>query len=493
MRALAGLLRLQPEGASAAAARAYGSVVASSGPPFLRYANPVPAAIDHTPLLATLPETQVTTLPNGLRVATETIPHAETTTVGVYVNAGSRFETDATNGVANFLEHVLFKGTKKTSGKDLEAAVAGMGAQLSAFTGREQTSYVANVVGKDVGKAVDILADCLLNPVFADEAVEAARSTILGQLGVMNKPSAELVFDHLHATAFQHSPLGRTVMGSANSVSAITKDHLAAFMKQNYVGPRVVLAAAGAVSHDELVKKASEAFGGMADEDPSSSLRGLLAKEPSLYTGSYVHDRFPFAKELGMAVAFKAAAANDADAVPLMVMQTMLGGYSSSSSNGINAGSQLTQAVAMEGLAQSYTAFSKNYHDTGLFGIYGVTSADRCEDFAFTAMQEMTKMCYSVVESDVMRAKTQLKASLLMVQDSTHHVAESIGRDLLVHGRRMPKAEMLARIDAVNADTVRDVADKYIYDKCMVVAAAGDAQFLPDYNWFRRRSYWLRY
>eukprot|EP00955_Chlamydomonas_euryale_P037713 350856-Chlamydomonas_euryale.AAC.11 len=125
---------------------------------------------------------QVTTLPNGVRVATETIPGAETATVGVYINSGSRFETDATNGVANMLEHVLFKGTKKRSGADLEAELKGMGASLSAFTGREQTSYVSTVLGKDAGKVLDLLGDVMLSPSLEDKAVEKAREVVLAQL-----------------------------------------------------------------------------------------------------------------------------------------------------------------------------------------------------------------------------------------------------------------------------------------------------------------------
>ncbi len=163
----------------------------------------------------------------------------------------------------------------------------------------------------------------------------------------VNKQHSELVFDHLHATAFQHSPLGRTILGPVENIKSINRDQLVQYIKTHYRGPRMVrgtfsghgftralmsqttmmqvLAAAGAVNHDELVKLATDAFGSIPDEDPTTSVRALLTKEPALYTGSYVHDRFPDATNCSFAVAFRGASWTDPDSIPLMVMQTMLG------------------------------------------------------------------------------------------------------------------------------------------------------------------------
>mmetsp|Transcript_16787 Transcript_16787/g.28783 ORF Transcript_16787/g.28783 Transcript_16787/m.28783 type:complete len:497 (-) Transcript_16787:221-1711(-) len=496
MQALSALLRGGSKGAQQQAIRAFasGAIVPAEGNPFLRFSNPFPKAIDHSPLLATLPQTQVTTLPNGMRVATEHIPFAETTTVGVWINSGSRFETDETNGAAHFLEHILFKGTKRRTVKELEVEVENMGGQLNAYTGREQTAYYAKVLGKDVGKAVNILSDILLNSNLDEKAIEKERAVILREMEEVNKQTSELVFDHLHATAFQFSPLGRTILGPVENIQSLTREQLVGYMKTHYRGPRMVLAAAGAVNHDELVKLASEAFSGVPDEDPTTSVQALITKDVSKFTGSYVHDRFPDATECAMAVAFKGASWTDPDSVPLMVMQTMLGGWDKNSSTvGKHATSTLTQTVAMDGLADAFMSFNTNYHDSGLFGVYGVTDRNRCEDFGWAVMNSLTKMCYEVSEEEVARAKNQLKASMMFFQDSTHHVAESIGRDLLVYGRRLPKAELFARIDAVDANTIRAVADRFIYDQDMAVASVGDVQFVPDYNWWRKRSYWLRY
>lgn len=476
-------------------ARAFATtaVEVASSNPFLRFSNPYPQAIDHTPLLSAIPDTKVTTLPNGLRVASEANPFAETATVGIWINSGSRFETDANNGTAHFLEHILFKGTKSRTVKDLEVEIENMGGSLNAYTGREQTCYYAKVLKKDVGKAIDILGDILLNSKLEESAIVRERDVILREMEEVNKQTSELVFDHLHATAFQYSPLGRTILGPEENIRSINRQDLVDYMTAHYRGPRMVLAAAGAVDHDALVGLAEKTFGGVPDETPETSVAALVAKEPAKYTGSSVMDRQPDQQQCCMAVAFKGAAWTDPDSIPLMVMQTMLGGWDRNNTSGKHAGSLLTQKIATDELADAFMAFNTNYHDSGLFGVYAVTDRDRSGDLSWVLMNEMTRMCYEVKEADVARARNQLKASLLFMQDASQHVAESIGRELLVYGRRIPKAEMFARIDAVDADTVRAVADRFIYDQDVAIAAVGDTQFIPDYNWFRRRTYWIRY
>eukprot|EP00955_Chlamydomonas_euryale_P058079 356968-Chlamydomonas_euryale.AAC.23 len=303
---------------------------------------------------------------------------------------------------------------------------------------------------------------------------------------------SELVFDHLHATAFQDNPLGRTILGPVENIKSINRNQLVEYIKTHYRGPRVVIAAAGAVDHEQLVQLVSKAFGSVPDEEPASNVHQLIQKEPSFFTGSYVHDPLPDTTECSFAVAFKGASWSDPDSIPLMVMQTMMGGWDKNVSSGRHASNQLTQTVSTEGLADAFMAFNTNYHDTGLFGVYGVTDRERCQAFASAIMSEMTKLCYEVDGLEVLRAKNQLKASMLFFQDSTHQVAESIGRELLVYGRRLPKAELFARIDAVDAETVRAVANRFIYDQDMAIAAAGDTSAMPDYDWFRKRSYTMR-
>jgi len=206
---------------------------------FQRYASPVPSTVDHTAVLGR-PETKVTTLPNGLRVASESDLSAATATVGVWIDAGSRFESASTNGTAHFLEHMIFKGTKRRSMRQLEEEVENMGGHLNAYTSREQTTYYAKVLKKDLPVAVDILADILQNSRFDDDRVTRERQVILREMEEVEGQVDEVMFDHLHATAFQHSSLGRTILGPAANIRSISKANLQDYIRTHYTAPRMV-------------------------------------------------------------------------------------------------------------------------------------------------------------------------------------------------------------------------------------------------------------
>ncbi|KAK9105205.1 hypothetical protein Scep_022049 [Stephania cephalantha] len=459
-------------------------------PRFLQRASPYPVLTDHTKILSA-PETRVTTLPNGLRVATESNLAAKTATVGVWIDAGSRFETEETNGTAHFLEHMIFKGTERRSVRVLEEEIENMGGHLNAYTSREQTTYYAKVMDKDVAKALDILADILQNSCFSEDRINRERDVILREMEEVEGQAEEVIFDHLHATAFQYTPLGRTILGPAKNIKTITKAHLQSYIATHYTAPRMVIAAAGAVKHEDVVEQVKKLFTKLS-ADPTTTSQ-LVEKEPAYFTGSEVrmiNDDLPLAQ---FAVAFNGASWTDPDSIALMVMQSMLGSWNKNAGGGKHTGSELVQRVAINEIAETMMAFNTNYKDTGLFGVYAVAKPDCLDDLSYAIMYEMSKLCYRVSEDDVTRARNQLKSSLLLHIDGTSPVAEDIGRQLLTYGRRIPFTELFARIDAVDAKTVKRVANRFIFDKDVAISAMGPIQTLPDYNWFRRRTYWLRY
>jgi processing peptidase subunit beta len=496
LKASSRLARFQAIAPGAGQTRAFAAVAnevaVADESPFLRYATPVPQPYSYANLLGSIPATQVTQLSNGLRVGTETTPFAETATVGVWIDAGSRYETEANNGSAHFLEHMAFKGTRSRNSKELELEIEDMGGHLNAYTSREQTCYHAKVFKKDVPKAINILSDIIQNSHLSEDAIERERSVILREMQEVEGIPEEVIFDHLHATAFQNTPLGRTILGPADNIRRLTRGDLADYIAANYTAPRMVVAAAGAVDHEELVQLSEKAFSSLSS-DPTTAY-DLVAKEPSYFTGSDVRIRDPDMPLLHFAVAFKGVSWADADSIPLMIMQQLLGGWNKSAGAGANMASPLAQTVAANNLCNSYTAFNTNYHDTGLFGVIATAEkGGHIDDLAWAIMHEVTKLVYEVSEEDVTRARNQLKSSILFSIDGSGAVAEDIGRGLLVHGRRVPKAEIFARLDAVTAETIKAVAERVIYDQDVAIAAMGDVQNLPDYNWFRRRTYWLRY
>jgi len=490
-RAPAGYQLMVAAGFRATASPAAAEVVPATDSPFLRFGTPEPHVTHHKDALGYVPATQVTTLPNGLRVATEATPQATTATVGIWIDAGTRYETAANNGAAHFLEHMAFKGTPTRSQMQLEVEIENMGGHLNAYTSREQTCYYAKVVKEDLPKAVEILSDILQNSKMDNGAVERERGVILREMQEVEGVAEEVVFDHLHATAFQFSPLGRTILGSAENVRTLTRGDLMDYIATHYSAPRMVLSAGGAVDHAQLVALAEKGFSALPTG--SMSADDLVKQDPAKFTGSMVDIADPDMPQVHLALAFQGVSWTDPDAVPLMVMQSYLGSWDSSMTAGQHMGSRLAQLMACNNLCNSYTAFNTNYKDTGLFGVYAVGSPATAEDMGWSMINNMTKMVYSVDENELLRAKNQLKAQILFSQDGTAGVAEDIGRQLLTYGRRIPKEEMFARIDAVTPEVVKRVADRVIYNKDLVICAMGNTTEVPDYQWFRRRTFWMRY
>lgn len=229
------------------------------------------------------PTTDITTLSSGLRVASETIVGSETATVGVWIDAGSRYETYETNGVAHFLEHLTFKGTEKRTQQQLEMEIENMGGHLNAYTSRETTVYFAKVFKSDVGKAIEILSDILLHSKLDENAIDRERDVILREMSEVNKQQEELVLDHLHATAYQGTGLGRTILGPEENIRSLQRSDLVNYIQTHYTAPRMVIAGAGAIDHKQLCDLSQQYFGSI----PTASSSSVdVAMEPAIFTGS---------------------------------------------------------------------------------------------------------------------------------------------------------------------------------------------------------------
>ncbi|KAL6551600.1 hypothetical protein OROGR_007754 [Orobanche gracilis] len=457
-------------------------------PRFLKHNSPHPTVDSHTEILAAS-LTRVTTLPNGLRVATESTLASKTATVSVFIGAGSRFESEETRGAAHFLEHMIFRGTNWRTAVGLEQEIENMGGHLNAYTSREQTTYYVNAMDTDVPRALDILSDIVQNPTFDELKIFKERGVILREIEEVEGKKEEVIFDHLHATAFQHTPLGRTIVGSADNVQKIGRADLRNYLSTHYTAPRMLLQLV-LLSMKEFVEQVKKSFTELSTDPTTAS--ELVAREPATFTGSEVRmldDDIPLAH---FSIAFEGAPWKDPDSVALLIMQSMLGTWNKDAGGGKHMGSELAQRVGINEIAESMMAFNISYTDTGLFGVYAVAKPDCLDDLAYAIMHEMTKLCYRVSETDVIRARNQLKSALLLHIDGTSSLQKTLDARLLAYGR-IPYPELFARIDAVNVSTVKRVANRLIFDRDLAIAAIEPIQGLPDYNWFRRRTYWLRY
>ncbi|KAJ7750933.1 Metalloenzyme, LuxS/M16 peptidase-like protein [Mycena maculata] len=431
------------------------------------------------------PFTEISRLSNGLTVATEAHPHAQTATVGVWIDAGSRAETDATNGTAHFLEHMAFKGTGKRAQNALELEVENIGAHLNAYTSREQTVYYAKSLRKDVPTAVDIISDILQNSKLETAAIERERDVILREQQEVDKQLEEVVFDHLHSVAFQHQPLGRTILGPKANILSIKRDDLDSYIKTNYTADRMVLVGAGGVDHAELVKLAEKHFSALPVSPRPLAIGTPAGPKPS-FVGSEVRLRDDELGAAHIAIAVEGVGWSHPDYFPMMVLQSIFGNWDRSLGSAPHLSSRLSHIIASNNLANSFMSFSTSYADTGLWGIYLVSeNFMNLDDLVHFTLREWTRMSIAPTGVEVERAKSQLKAGLLLGLDGSTAIAEDIGRQLVTTGRRMSPKQVEQAVNAVTLDDISRVANKFLWDKDFAMAAVGNIEGLLDYNRIR--------
>jgi len=298
----------------------------------------------------------------------------------------------------------------------------------------------------------------------------------------------EVVFDRLHETAYRGSMLGKTILGPAENIQAITRDQLVDYVQTHYVGPRMVVAGAGDISHDQLVALAENHFGAV----PTKGKKDFLL-QPAQFTGSDIRVRMDSMPQAHICLGFPVGGWSDPDNFPLLVIQHMLGTWDSKVHGGQYSSSSMIAAVAGYDLGHSLSTFNTQYSDTGLFGVYAVCDQHGQEDLMHAITKAMTALAYNCDPLLLAEAKNRVKMTMLCSLDGSTAVCEDIGRQLLTFGRRMHVAEMLARVDAVDEAAVKNCATRYFYDRCHALAAIGPIYELPDYDWIRRKSYWLKY
>ena len=416
-----------------------------------------------TPLTTPMIDVRITTLPNGLRVASRLMPGLHSASVGVWVGAGGRDERADQNGIAHFLEHMAFKGTARRSALQIAEAIEDVGGYINAYTSRDTTAYYARVLAGDVPLALDVIGDIVLNPAFDGREIEVERGVILQEIGQALDTPDDVIFDWLQEAAYPDQAMGRTILGPAERVSGFSRADLSGFVAEHYGPGQMIVAAAGAVDHDALVRQAEDLFGHL------SPLVGT-GREPARWQGSEAR-RVKRLEQAHFALAFEGPGYLSPDFYAAQIWTSALGGGMSS---------RLFQKIREErGLCYTIFAQSGFHDDTGMVTIYAGTSGDQLGDLAHLTVDEIRRSADDLSEAEVARAKTQLKAGLLMGLESPSGQAERIARALAIWGRVPEAEEVAARIDAVTAADVRDHAARMIAAAQPALALYGPVRKAP--------------
>jgi len=406
---------------------------------------------------------RITTLPNGLRVVSEYMPHVRTACIGVWTDVGARHETESESGLSHMLEHMAFKGTQLRSAQAIAEEIENVGGHMNAYTSREHTTYFTRVLKEDLPLAADILADILLNSAFDEKELVREKDVILQEIAQTNDTPDDLVFDMLQETAFPDQAMGRSILGTSERVRAFTRDDLVTYMSGHYRGEGMVLAVTGDVDHEYVVNLVKSAF-------VKFEAKKVSTYEPAVFKGG---DRRLFRplEQLHLTLGFPACSFTDDDYYALQVYSMILGGGMSS---------RLFQEIRENrGLAYSVYSFAASHADSGMLGIYTGTSTELGGPVMPVIADEMKKLTDGPKEAELSRARTQLKAGLLMSLESTSSRAEQIGRQMLIFGRVIPMEELVASVDAVDFDAVRRVAEN-VLEGPMALASVGEATTMPN-------------
>ena len=359
-----------------------------------------------------------------------------------------------------------------------------MGGHLNAYTSRENTVYYAKAFNSDVPATVDILADILQHSKLENSAIERERDVILREQEEVDKQLEEVVFDHLHATAFQGQPLGRTILGPKENIQSIARTDLENYITTNYTADRMVLVGAGGVPHQQLVDLAEKYFASMPAYNPDAQFaatsRGVTTKPD--FVGSEVRIRDDTLPTANIAIAVEGVSWKDDDYFTALVTQAIVGNWDRAMGNSPYLGSKLSTFIHEHKLANSFMSFSTSYSDTGLWGIYLVTDAlTRIDDLVHFSLREWSRLSFNVSEAETERAKSQLKASILLSLDGTTAVAEDIGRQIITTGRRLSPEEVERAVGSITEKDVMDFAQRRLWDRDIAISAVGQIEGLLDY------------
>ncbi len=409
---------------------------------------------------------RVTTLPSGIRVVTDAMPHLETAALGVWIGAGSRHERASEHGLSHLLEHMAFKGTQRRSARAIAEEIEAAGGDLNAATSTEHTAYYAHVLAEDAPLAIDILADIVTDSIFDTDELEREKGVILQEIGAVEDTPDDLVFDLFNASAFPDQPIGRPILGTPEQISRFSRDSIGVYLESHYSSGATVFGAAGAIEHERICDEVERRFCGLPIGRASS------AEPAARYLGGELRLKRRL-EQAHIVIGFEGLSYADNDFYALQVFANAVGGGMSS---------RLFQEVReTRGLAYAIHAFHWGYSDTGLFGFYAATGAKDVAELVPVALDCLGEAAQGLTEAEARRAKAQMKDSLLAALESPSPRCEQIARQVMAFDRVLSREEIIAMIDGLDIAHIRAAGARAL-GSAPTVAAIGPVGkvFSPD-------------
>jgi predicted Zn-dependent peptidase len=414
-----------------------------------------------------------TVLPGGLRIVTEAMPGVRSASVGIWVPVGSRDETPALAGTSHFLEHLLFKGTTRRSALDIASAMDAVGGEFNAFTEKEHTCYYATVLDRDLPLALDIVADVVLDATITAQDVDVERGVVLEEIAMRDDDPADLVHDEFANALFGDVPLGRSILGTEESIQALTRKQVHGYYRRRYTTDAMVVSVAGNVDHAEVVRLVRRAFAGRLDEarGPQPPRQGTLHR-PNAAPAHRILVRTDDTEQANIVLGCRGLSRHDPRRYVLGVLSSALGGGMSS---------RLFQRIREErGLAYSVYTFTSGYADSGMFGVYAGCQPGKADEVLSLMLAEYAAVAAEgLSEAEIERGKGQMRgATVLGLEDAGSRMTR-IGKSEIAYGDVIGVDEVLARVDAVTPEDVARMADEILgRPRCLtVVGPFGEHDF----------------
>lgn len=416
------------------------------------------------------------TLPNGVRIVAEEIPWVRSVAVGIWVHVGSRDETEQVNGISHFIEHMLFKGTKHRTAKQLAEALDAVGGQLNAFTSKEYTCFYAKVLDDHGDLAIDVLSDMFFNSLFAEQDINKEKNVVLEEIKMYEDTPDDLVHDLFTSTLLCGHPLGRPIIGTKEVIKAVDRNDLLDYYNHHYVPEQTVVAIAGSIKGQSLINSLKEIFGSWKGAKPPRPMVHPVKNARAVVKTKDIEQVHLCLGTLGLPLDHK-------DTYGLHCLNSILGG-------GIS--SRLFQTIREErGLAYSVYSYSSSYQDSGLFAVYGGLSQDNLEEFLSLVYGEIANLAQrGVTAEELTRSKEQLKGNLFLGLESVSSRMSRLGKSELCLNRIMTPEEIAERINEVSLSEVKRLAGELLESHSFTVSAIGPAGTEEKVNnWLGSRKY----